>query len=76
MPSSVIRSYRYNPKRRELTIVFTSGVAYTYLRVPEATHLELNAAVSRGEYFNAHIRDKFAFIRNDQTLERRRLKAS
>jgi hypothetical protein len=76
MPSSVIRSYRYNPKRRELTIVFTSGVAYTYLRVPPATHLELNAAGSRGEYFNARIRNKFAFIRNETTLERRRLPAS
>jgi len=76
MPSSVIRFYRYNTKRRELTIVFTSGVAYTYLRVPPVTHLEMNAALSKGEYFNAHVRDKFAFIRNDQTLERRRLRAS
>lgn len=72
MPSTVIRFYRYNPKRRELTIVFQSGVSYTYLRVPTATHLELNAASSKGEYFNVHIRNRFAFIRNGNTLERRR----
>ncbi|MBX3500030.1 MAG: KTSC domain-containing protein [Alphaproteobacteria bacterium] len=76
MPSTVIRSYRYNPKRRELTIVFPSGASYTYLRVPTATHLELNAAPSKGEYFNAQIRNRFAFIRNTSTLERRRLPAS
>ena len=76
MPSSVIRSYRYNPKRRELTVVFTSGASYAYMRVPTATYLELNAAGSKGEYFNAHIRNRFAFIRNTGTLERRRLKAS
>ena len=76
MPSTVIRSYRYNPKRRELTIVFTSGLAYTYLRVPPVTHLDLNAASSKGAYFNAQIRDRFAFIRNETSFERRRLRAS
>ena len=76
MPSTVVKFTRYNPKRRELTILFPSGESYTYLRVPAATYLELMAAPSKGEYFNAHIRNKFAFIRNSNTLERRRLRAS
>ena len=72
MPSSVIRSYRYNPKRRELTIVFTSGESYTYLRVPPVTYVELNDASSKGDYFNAHVRNRFAFIRNGNVLVQRR----
>lgn len=42
------------------------------MRVPQATHIEMSAAASKGEYFNAHVRDKFAFIRNGNPLDSRR----
>ena len=65
MPSTVIRSYRYDRQRRELTIVFQTGRAYTYREVPAETYAALKAASSKGDFFNRHIRDKFAFTRDD-----------
>lgn len=65
MPSTVIRSYRYDPVRRELSIEFQSRRRYTYSDVPAETHTALKAAFSKGEFFNRHIRDNFAFRRND-----------
>ena len=37
MPSSVIRSYHYDPARRELSVVFQSRRRYTYIDVPAET---------------------------------------
>jgi hypothetical protein len=63
MPSTVIRSFAYDPATHELRVVFQSGHPYTYRGVPEQTYAALKAAVSKGEYFNAHIRDRFVFIK-------------
>lgn len=63
MPSSVIRAFRYRPREKQLEIVFLSGRRYLYLEVPEKTHAAMCGAFSKGEYFNAHIRDRFAFVR-------------
>jgi hypothetical protein len=72
MPSTVIRSYRYDSKRRALAIVFQTGRAYTYREVPAETYAALKAAFSKGEFFNRHIRDKFAFTRDEFDRPRRR----
>ena len=64
MPSTVIRSYRYDRRRRALHFVFQSGRRYTYLGVPEKVYDKMNAAFSKGEFFNRHIRDRFTFQRN------------
>ena len=61
MPSSVIRFYRYTEQSRELTVHFVSGRRYVYLQVPAATAAGLRTADSKGTYFNAHIRDHFAY---------------
>lgn len=61
MPSSVIRFFRYDNKSRELTVHFVSGRRYVYLQVPAATAAGFRAADSKGAYFNAHIRDHFAY---------------
>ena len=63
MPSSVIRRYDYDPAKRELRVVFVSDREYVYLDVPAEIHDGLKAASSRGEYFNRHIRDHYAFRR-------------
>jgi lysyl-tRNA synthetase class 2 len=63
MPSSVIRFYRYDPARQELLVVFQSGLKYSYSDVPAEIHDGLNAAFSKGEFFNQHIRDRYAFRR-------------
>jgi lysyl-tRNA synthetase class 2 len=63
MPSSVIRSYRYDPLQRRLELVFVSGRRYRYHDVPEETYSEMRRAFSKGEYFNAHIRDRYRHTR-------------
>jgi hypothetical protein len=68
-PSSVIRSFEYDPRRRELLIVFQSGRRYRYQDVPRATFEGLRDAASHGDYFNTYIREQFAFVR-DETAQR------
>ena len=58
MPSSVIRSYRYDPLQRKLELQFVSGRRYRYHDVPEETW-----RFSKGEFFNSNIRDHFRFTR-------------
>lgn len=64
MPSTVIKRYRYNAERKELRITFRSGKLYTYYAVPADIVEDFNRAVSKGEYFSSHIRDRFAFRRD------------
>lgn len=66
MPSTVIRSYHYDRRRRALDIVFQSRRRYTYLGVPEKTFDAMKAASSKGEFFNRYIRDHFTFERNGE----------
>jgi len=63
MPSSVIRSFRYLPREKQMEIVFVTGRRYLYLEVPEKTYEAMRASFSKGEFFNAHIRDHFEFVR-------------
>jgi lysyl-tRNA synthetase class 2 len=63
MPSAVIRSYRYDPGSRGLTITFQSGRRYLYRDVPETLVEEMKRAFSKGEFFNEHIRAHFKFER-------------
>lgn len=57
--SSVIRWYGYHPATRVLEIEFHSGRIYRYSGVPPATHAALEAAPSKGQYFDFHIRERF-----------------
>jgi lysyl-tRNA synthetase class 2 len=63
MPSSVIRNFRYLSREKQLEIVFVTGRRYRYLEVPEQTYAAMRVAFSKGEFFNANIRDRFAFVR-------------
>jgi hypothetical protein len=63
MPSTVIRSFRYLPREQQLEIVFQTGRRYRYLQVPEKIYFAMREAFSKGEFFNANIRDRFAFVR-------------
>lgn len=63
MPSTVIRGFRYQPLSQALDITFVSGRRYRYLGVPPELHDAMRAAFSKGEFFNQHIRDQFAFER-------------
>jgi lysyl-tRNA synthetase class 2 len=63
MPSSVIRSYRYDPADHHLDLVFVSGKHYRYHDVPQETYQDMRKAFSTGEFFNEYIRDQFRHTR-------------
>jgi hypothetical protein len=63
MPSSVIRNFHYHPGEQVLDVTFVSGRAYRYLHVPQTIYEEMRVSFSKGEFFNRHIRDHFAFER-------------
>ena len=56
MPSTVIASTRYDEATNTLDIVFTTGRVYRYFAVPAAVFRELEAAASKGQFFNTVIR--------------------
>jgi lysyl-tRNA synthetase class 2 len=61
MPSTVIRRSSYDPQARALDVLFTTGRRYVYHDVPQATADEFRAALSKGRYFNAYIRDAYDY---------------
>lgn len=63
MPSSVIKTFRYDAPGRRLDIVFQTGRHYSYHDVPAPVAEDMRAAVSKGEYFNAYIRDHYRYSR-------------
>ncbi len=63
MPSSVIASFRHFEPRRELEVTFRSRKIYAYRDVPLAIADAMKAAPSKGEFFNSHIRGRYAFER-------------
>jgi len=63
MPSTVIRKVDYDPEALRLAVTFVSGRRYAYLGVPEDVASDFRKAFSKGEYFNAAIRDHYPFER-------------
>jgi lysyl-tRNA synthetase class 2 len=61
--SAVIKSFDYDPQKKILRVEFASGSVYKYHDIPESLYKELQNAPSKGQYFNAQIRDKFGFDR-------------
>jgi KTSC domain len=66
MPSSVIRLFHYNRDTERLEIIFNSGRHYIYGGVPELLYQQMARAASKGEFFNAHIRNRFPFTRHPE----------
>jgi hypothetical protein len=61
LESTLLASVSYDGRRRLLDVVFRSGALYRYFNVPSASYLGLLAAVSKGTYFNRHIRNCFPY---------------
>ena len=61
MPSTVIRWFRYDPAARTLDVGFVTGRRYRYREVPPDVADAFKGAFSKGRFFNARIRDRFAF---------------
>jgi hypothetical protein len=68
MPSSVIRAYRYYPAERRLDILFLTGRLYSYHEVPQEVYDAMRDTFSKGEFFNAHIRDRYRYTRRQSAL--------
>lgn len=58
MPSSVISDKHYDAATSRLTITFVTGRIYVYEDVPPTVAAEFDAAQSKGQFFNTHIRDQ------------------
>ena len=63
MPSSVIRRFLYDASTRGLYVTFVSGQRYVYEGVPPEVPAAWRAAFSKGEFFAAHVRDRFPYRR-------------
>ena len=61
MPSTVIKDFDYDADTRELEITFVTGRVYVYSAVPEDVFEGFLAASSKGEFFNAEIRNVYAY---------------
>ena len=59
--SSVIRNIEYDADAQVLDVTFVSGKTYAYDRVPADVYDDLEAAASKGEFFNRHIRDRYRY---------------
>jgi len=59
MPSSIIDFIAYQESRSELTVTFTTGRSYVYGLVPKRIYEDFRGARSKGNFFNAHIRDRY-----------------
>ena len=59
MPSSVIRERFYDAGTSRLTITFVTGRIYVYEDVPPDVAADFDAASSKGQFFNFHIRDRY-----------------
>lgn len=61
--SSNIDEFSYDPSTDTLSVVFSSGDRYDYFNVPQSTHRMFQAAPSKGEFLNRHIKGRFAYER-------------
>jgi hypothetical protein len=61
--SSTLATIAYDSTRELLQLVFNSHAFYQYFGVPATVHEELMHALSKGSYFNQHIRGKFLYRR-------------
>lgn len=61
MPSTAIKSIIYDPAARRMLVIFMTGRKYIYEDVPPDVHDAFQVAPSKGGFFNAEIRDRYAF---------------
>lgn len=59
--SEAVADIEYDAPTRTLFVRFTSGEWYAYLGVPASEHAAFLAAESKGRFFQARIRDRYAF---------------
>ena len=61
--STNLASAGYDETTQTLEVQFVNGRVYQYYGVPEDIHKQLMRAASKGQFFNAHIRNSYSFSR-------------
>ena len=61
LDSTALQAARYLKAESLLDVEFCDGAIYRYQAIPETTFQQFLQAESKGRYFNAHLRTKFAF---------------
>ena len=61
--SSHLDSIGYDPNTKTLEIEFKDGAVYQYFSVPERVYRNLVQAFSIGEYFDAHVRNSYSYMK-------------
>jgi hypothetical protein len=57
--SSAISAIGYDPARRRMKVTFVEGHTYDFCGVPQHVFDGFWRAVSKGGYYNDHIRDRY-----------------
>jgi hypothetical protein len=57
--SSAMTAVGYDPSSRRMKITFTQGHTYDFCRVPQHVYDGLMHAMSKGTYYNDHIKDRY-----------------
>jgi len=63
MPSQAVRGISWDADTLTLFVQFVSGETYAYLRVPGEVFDAFRGAFSKGRFFQAEIRDRYAYRR-------------
>ena len=63
MLSTAIKSWKYSPKKRILTLTWVSGHVYNYFDVPASVIQHLENAPSKGRYVYYNVRTSFKYTR-------------
>ena len=63
--SKAIKSFDYDSDKQIMRVEFGNGSVYKYHEVPESVYKGMKDNPSVGQYFNAEIRDKFGFDREN-----------
>lgn len=64
--STAIDRIRYKETHGKLFVKFHSGSEYVYVGVPGEVHRSFVEAESRGQFFQAEIRDRYPYNRLDE----------
>lgn len=57
--SSAISAIGYDPETMRMCIMFKDGKAYDYCRVPGHVFESFMRSISKGTYYQDHIRDRY-----------------
>lgn len=66
--SSMISHVDYN--NGDLSVIFNNGNKYIYRNVPSELYEQMLLAESKGQFFNANIRDNFSWVQEQVNVVR------